>query len=416
VYASANLDERKFENPTKFDVTRDVHDHVGFGQGVHMCMGMHLARREMILLLEALRRRVERFELLGEPTVAMNNTIRAFSHMPIKVHLADEVLEDSTTQVEQENPWLDVVIAKREVAANNVISLELAAVGGEELPAYEAGAHIDVFVKSGLIRQYSLTGDASDRSKYRLGILLDDQSRGGSSTIHETFKEGESIRIGRPRNNFPIQPAAHTLLFAGGIGVTPMLNMAYALEASGASWELHYCGRTLERLAFKSELERFGDKVHVHISSGAQEQKLDVNAVMQNPTDDRHLYVCGPNGFMDYIVEAAQSNGWNADCTHLERFGAEVDTDGEPFTVIAQKSGKQFEVLPGETITEKLADIGIEVNVSCQSGVCGTCLTNVVDGVPDHRDFVQTDVEKASNRQITVCCSRSKSKTLVLDI
>ena len=416
VYASANLDERKFKNPTKFDVTRDVHDHVGFGQGVHMCMGMHLARREMILLLEALRRRVERFELLGEPTVAMNNTIRAFSHMPIKVHLADKVLEDSTTQVAQENPWLEVVIAKREVAANNVISLELAALEGEELPAYEAGAHIDVFVKSGLIRQYSLTGDAADRSKYRLGVLLDDKSRGGSSTIHETFKEGERIRIGRPRNNFPIQPATHTLLFAGGIGVTPMLNMAYALEASGASWELHYCGRTLERLAFTSELKRFGDKVHIHISSGAQEQKLDISAVMQSPSDDRHLYVCGPNGFMDYIVEAAKSNGWKDDCTHLERFGAEVDTDGEPFTVIAQKSGKQFEVLPGETINEKLAANGVDVNVSCQSGVCGTCLINVVDGVPDHRDFVQTDVEKASNRQITVCCSRSKSKTLVLDI
>jgi vanillate O-demethylase ferredoxin subunit len=206
------------------------------------------------------------------------------------------------------------------------------------------------------------------------------------------------------------------LLFAGGIGVTPMLNMAYALEASGASWELHYCGRTLDRLAFKSELERFGDKVHVHISSGAQEQKLDVDAVMQNPSDDRHLYVCGPNGFMDYIVDAAKSNGWKADCIHLERFGAEVDTDGEPFTVIAQKSGKQFEVLPGETITEKLAEIGIDVPVSCQSGVCGTCLTNVVEGVPDHRDFVQTDVEKASNRQLTLCCSRSKSKTLVLNI
>ncbi len=416
VYASANRDERKFANPDQFDVTRDVHDHVGFGQGVHMCMGMHLARREMILLLEALRRRVDRFELLGEPTVAMNNTIRAYANMPVKVHLANDVLEDSTQQVVQENPWLDVVISNRKDAATDVISLELKSADGSPLPAYEAGAHIDVFVKSGLVRQYSLTGDPSDRSKYRLGILLDPNSRGGSSAIHAAFKEGQQIRIAHPRNNFPVQQAAHSILFAGGIGVTPMLNMAYALEASGASWELHYCGRTSDRLAFQAEMDRFGDKVQLHIDSGPKEQALDINAVLQHTADDRHLYVCGPNGFMDFVVDAAQNNGWPSECTHLERFGAEVNTDGASFVVVAQKSGKTFEVAPGETITDKLTENGINVPVSCQSGVCGTCLTPVLDGVPDHRDFVQTDLEKASNKRVAVCCSRSKSKTLVLDL
>jgi vanillate O-demethylase ferredoxin subunit len=205
-------------------------------------------------------------------------------------------------------------------------------------------------------------------------------------------------------------------LFAGGIGVTPMLNMAYALEASGASWELHYCGRTSDRLAFQQEMAGFGDKVKLHIDSGSKEQALDINAVLQHPAKDRHLYVCGPNGFMDFVVDAAQNNGWQAECTHLERFGAEVNTDGASFKVVAQKSGKTFEVAPGETINDKLTKHGIDVPVSCQSGVCGTCLTPVLEGVPDHRDFVQTDLEKASNKRVAVCCSRSKSKTLILDI
>ncbi len=416
VYASANRDERKFDNPDKFDVTRDVHDHVGFGQGVHMCMGMHLARREMILLMEALRRRVERFELLEEPVVAMNNTIRAYAHMPVKVHLATTVLDDSTQVQAADNSWLDVVVASRLDVARGIIGIELKGVDGAQLPSYEAGAHIDVFIKSGLVRQYSLTGDPAQRSSYRLGVLLDPASRGGSAAIHTRFAVGTQIRIGKPRNNFPIQAAAHTLLFAGGIGITPMLNMAYALEASGASWELHYCGRSAERLAFLDELADFGGKVHVHLDNGPTTQALNIDAVLEHSANDRHMYLCGPNGFMDFVVDAAETSGWQSDCVHLERFGAEVNTYGGSFTVVAKKSGLQFEVHSGETINDKLLENGIDVPVSCQSGVCGTCLTNVLEGVPDHRDFVQTDHEKASNQKITVCCSRSKSSTLVLDI
>ncbi len=417
MYASANRDPRKFADPDRFDVNRDVHDHLGFGQGVHMCMGMHLARREIILLLEALRRRVEKFELLGEPVVAMNNTIRAYASMPIKVHLAADVLVDTPKGAEQDDPWLDVTVQNRTDVATDIIGLELASTHGTALPSYEAGAHVDVYVKSGLIRQYSLTGDPADSSKYRLGILLDPKSRGGSTAIHTGFETGAQIKIGRPRNNFPMGAnVAHTILFAGGIGVTPMLNMAYALQASSASWEMHYCGRTADRLAFRDELERFGDKVQVHIDSGTDNQKLDINAVLANAASDKHLYVCGPNGFMDFIVKSAENNAWDESCVHLERFGAEVNTDGAPFTIVAQKSGKSFEVLPGETISQKLEENGIHVQVSCQSGVCGTCLTRVSEGMPDHRDLVQTDLEKASNAQITVCCSRSKTKKLVLDL
>ena len=156
--------------------------------------------------------------------------------------------------------------------------------------------------------------------------------------------------------------------------------------------------------------------MHLHLDDGDAAQKLDIDAVLSHPASDRHLYVCGPNGFMDFVVNAAERATWDTSCVHLERFGAEVDTDGAPFIVVAQKSGKTIEVAPGETIAEQLAAHGIAVQVSCQSGVCGTCLTRVVDGMPDHRDLVQTETEKAGNEQITVCCSRSKTKTLVLDI
>lgn len=416
MFASANRDLNKYPDPARFDITRDVHDHVGFGQGVHMCMGMHLARLEMQSLVRALRRRVARFELTAAPQIALNNSIRGYATMPVRVHFGDQVLHDAD-RIDAASPWLDVTIATRTAAATDIISLELHSADGSPLPAYDAGAHVDVYVKSGLIRQYSLTGDPADRMKYRLGILLDPNSRGGSAAIHAKFQQGAKIRIGRPRNNFPlIADAGHTILFAGGIGITPMLGMAYALERSGASWEMHYCGRTLDRLAFRDELARFGGKVHLHTDDGTKDQQLDINAVLSNAAHDHHLYVCGPNGFMDFIVRSADAHSWTKDTIHLEHFGAEVNTDGAPFTVVAKKSGKTFVVQPGETIAHKLAENSIAVQVSCQSGVCGTCLTRVLEGMPDHRDMVQTDLEKASNAQITVCCSRSKTKKLVLDV
>lgn len=416
MFASACRDPAKYADPTRFDVTRDVHDHVGFGQGVHMCMGMHLARLEIVSLLRALRRRVERFELTAEPQIALNNSIRGYASMPVRVHLAPRILADGPA-VDADTPWLDTVVARRRDAATGIVELEIRSADGKPLPPFEAGAHVDVYVRSGLVRQYSLTGDPRDNSRYRLGVLLDPNSRGGSAAVHAEFAEGRRIRIGRPRNNFPLaSDATHTILLAGGIGVTPMLAMAYALEAQGASWEMHYCGRTDDRLAFREELARFGNKVRIHVDVGAADQRFDAQAVLANPASDRRLYVCGPNGFMDFVVKSAEKAGWSDDCVHLERFGAEVNTEGAPFTVTAARSGKTFEVRPGETIAEKLAANGIEPRVSCQSGVCGTCLTPVVSGMPDHRDLVQTDLEKASNARIAICCSRSKTWTLVLDI
>ncbi|MCB1337835.1 MAG: cytochrome P450/oxidoreductase [Maritimibacter sp.] len=418
MFASANRDPRKWDDPDRFDVTRDVHDHVGFGQGVHMCLGMHLARLELTALFEALLRRVKRFELTEEPKVAFNNSIRAFSYMPTRIELLDEIADIPQIWTSNaEDDWIDVTVSRRTPAATDILALELTSATRAPLPPFGPGDHIDVQIQSGLIRQYSLAGDPGLEGPYRLGVLLDPDSRGGSARVHGDFAVGKTVRIGRPRANFPLNMEAdHSILFAGGIGITPMLSMAYALDRAGKSFELHYSGRSADRLAFTDELARFGDRVRYHLDDGPRAQMLDVGEVLASPTARTHVYCCGPNGFMDFVIHAAEKRGWATENLHLERFGAEVNTDGAPFTVVAAKSGKTFEVAPGERISEKLIENGIEVAMSCQSGVCGTCVTKVLDGMPDHRDMVLTDLEKASNRQITVCCSRSKTKKLVLDI
>lgn len=417
MYASANRDERKFADPDRFDVTRDVHDHLGFGSGVHMCMGMHLARLEIVSLLQALARRVKTIALDGTPVVAMNNTIRAYASLPVVVEADDSAADTADAAPQPERETLTVRVARRELAAQDVVAIELESADGGPLPPVEPGAHVDVRVTSELLRQYSLCNDPTVSGRYRLGVLLDPNSRGGSAAVHATFHVGQVVEIGRPRNNFPLRlDAAHTVLFAGGIGITPILAMAHALHAAGRSFELHYCGRSVARLAFRDELERFGPRVQVHVDDGPESQHLHIDTVLADPAPDRHLYVCGPNGFMDFVTHAARRLGWSEDTVHLERFGAEVNTDGAPFTVVAARSNVSFEVQPGERIAEKLIEHGIEVRMSCQSGVCGTCVTRVIDGMPDHRDHVQTASEKASNRTITVCCSRSKTRRLVLDI
>ena len=420
IYASANRDERKYKNPNQFDIQRDVHDHVGFGQGVHMCMGMHLARLEIISLLQALIPRVKRFVLDGEPTVAMNNTIRAYASMPVCLELDESYKKasgDGSSVSVSDLAWLDLQVFQRVETAKDIIELTLRLPDGAELPGFEAGAHIDVQIRDGLVRQYSLCGDAENKNEYRLGILRDPASRGGSEAIHDTFEVGRLIKVASPRNNFPLQTESdHSILLAGGIGITPMLSMAYALKHQSRSFELHYCVKSDDRIAFAAELESFGDAVNIYLDTSADAQRFKIDRVLGKPRDSHHVYVCGPGGFIDFVADSAHSLRWNPECVHSERFGAEINTDGQPFTVTAQKSGISFVVQPSQTIVDGFRKHNIHVPVSCQSGVCGTCLVDVISGTPDHRDLVQTDFEKASNTKMTVCCSRSQTNELVLDI
>ncbi|TFL14367.1 oxidoreductase [Pusillimonas caeni] len=315
---------------------------------------------------------------------------------------------------------LTVKVVNKVQEAEEIVSLELASVDGKPLPSFSAGAHIDVYIRDGLIRQYSLLNDSAEQHRYVIGVLRDPESRGGSIAVHDDIKQGDTIQISSPKNHFELVQAKRTLLFAGGIGVTPILCMARRLSHIGADFEMHYNSRTPERMAFRDAIGKssFADKVHFHFDNGDDSQKLDLAPLLANPQPDTHLYVCGPTGYIDFVVNTAKQAGWPSDHVHLEYFGAaEVDTSGDTsFEVKIASTGQVFTIPADKPITQVLDDAGVFIPVSCEEGVCGTCLTRVLEGTPDHRDLYLTDAEHEANDQFTPCCSRSKSPMLVLDI
>ncbi|KJK07475.1 Phthalate 4,5-dioxygenase oxygenase reductase subunit [compost metagenome] len=315
---------------------------------------------------------------------------------------------------------IDVVVVSRNNEAQDICSYELAAVDGSPLPAFSAGAHIDVQLPDGLIRQYSLCNHPEERHRYLIGVLKDSASRGGSRSLHEQVHNGAQLRISEPRNLFPLAHGARrSLLFAGGIGITPILCMAEHLAHTGADFELHYCARSSERAAFVERIRTapFADRLFLHFDEQPQ-TALNAAQVLANPQADVHLYVCGPGGFMQHVLDSARAQGWQEDRLHREYFAAApVDTGNDgSFSVQVGSTGQVFEVPAEQSVVQVLERHGIEIAMSCEQGICGTCLTRVLDGVPEHRDLFLTEEEQARNDQFTPCCSRSKTPLLVLDI
>jgi vanillate O-demethylase ferredoxin subunit len=312
-----------------------------------------------------------------------------------------------------------VRVAAKVREADGICSYELVRLDGAPLPPFDAGAHIDVHLANGQVRQYSLCNPPHETHRYLIGVLRDPGSRGGSVAMHETVHTGSILSIGAPRNHFPLADAPHTVLAAGGIGVTPILAMAEALAAQGASFEMHYCARSPERAAFRERIatSRFSGHARFHYDSGDAQQRFDVPAYTAVP-DGSRLYVCGPAGFIAHVLETARARGWPEAQLHVEYFaGAVVDTSGDqPFDVRLASSGQLLTVPPERTVLQVLAAHGVEVPYACEEGVCGTCVTRVLDGVPDHRDLYLTDEEHAANDQFTPCCSRAKTRMLVLDL
>jgi vanillate O-demethylase ferredoxin subunit len=321
----------------------------------------------------------------------------------------------STTQT------LQVRVARKAVEAQDIVTLELVAADGRALPAFSAGSHVDVQLPGGITRQYSLCNDPQETHRYLIGVLRDPASRGGSRAVHDGVKEGDVLQISTPRNHFPLaHDASKHLLLAGGIGVTPILCMAERLAIMGAAFEMHYAARAPERTAFRKRIEAstFADRVHFHYDNGDAAQKLNLQALLATPQAGTHLYVCGPKGYMDAVLGTARAQGWPQEQLHYEFFGAEVaksDSDAG-FEIKLASSGRVIMVPRDQTATQALAAAGVEVMVSCEQGVCGTCLTRVLEGVPDHKDSYLTPEEQAANDQFTPCCSRAKTPQLVLDL
>ena len=316
---------------------------------------------------------------------------------------------------------LSVRVTRKAVEAEDICSFELASVDGSPLPAFSAGSHVDVQLPGGLTRQYSLCNDPAEGHRYLIGVLRDPASRGGSVAMHEQVQEGTLLQISPPKNHFALaHEAPRHLLLAGGIGVTPILCMAERLAATGAAFEMHYAARSRARTAFFDRIQAsaFASQVAFHFDDGAPTQKLDIAAVLAAQPADTHLYVCGPKGFMDAVLGTARAAGWPESRIHFEFFGAEVQPqagDGS-FEVQLASSGRVITVGPEQTVLAALEKAGVVVPSSCEQGVCGTCLTRVISGTPDHRDQYLLPEEQAAGDQFLPCCSRSKTPRLVLDL
>lgn len=314
-----------------------------------------------------------------------------------------------------------VRVARKTAEAEGICSFELVRTDGQPLPAFAAGSHVDIEIPGGFTRQYSLCNDPAETHRYLIAVLRDAGSRGGSVAMHDHVSEGDVLSISAPKNHFALAHDARShLLLAGGIGVTPLLCMAERLAHVGAEFEMHYCTRSRARTAFMQRIAatEFAARVAFHFDDGPDAQRLNLAALLSSPTPGRHVYVCGPKGFMDAVLGAARANGWPEAQIHHEFFGATVAarSDDGSFAVKLGSSGRVIPVAADRTVVQALAEAGVSVATSCEQGVCGTCLTRVIEGMPDHRDMYLTPEEQAAGDQFLPCCSRSKTPLLVLDL
>ena len=314
-----------------------------------------------------------------------------------------------------------VRVERKQVEAVDVFSYQLVSADEQRLPTFAAGSHIDVHLAKGLTRQYSLCNDPAESHHYLIAVLKDHASRGGSETMHRVVREGDLLTISAPRNHFPLAPGGKSsLLFAGGIGITPILCMSERLARTGEDFQMHYCTRSHERTTFRHRIARsaFSEKVHFHLDDGCEEQRLDLEALLGNPREYVHVYVCGPTGFINAVLAKARGHGWPEPQLHYEFFGTNLVKTGSDngFDVKLASSGRIVRVAKNQSVVQALEAAGVNVTTSCEQGVCGACLTRVLEGEPDHRDTYLTVEERTQNRDFLPCCSRAKSSLLVLDL
>lgn len=302
--------------------------------------------------------------------------------------------------------------------ADDVISLDLRPIATAALPAFTAGSHIELQLRNGLSRNYSLANPQHERHRYCVGVLKEPVGRGGSRFIHEMVRAGDILRISPPRNNFPLVEAAEGSVFiAGGIGITPIWCMVQRLVELGRKWKLFYAVRSRRRAAFLDEILALDDarNVHLHCDDERDGAFINVGAIVQDVVPGTHVYCCGPLPLLAAFERATA--GLPADTVHVEYFAAKepVAVSGG-FDVVLARSGRSVFVPAHSTILDALLAAGIAVGHSCLEGVCGTCETKVLEGIPDHRDMVLSAQERASNRTMMICCSGSRTERLVLDL
>ncbi|MFE7572815.1 PDR/VanB family oxidoreductase [Streptomyces sp. NPDC057539] len=306
-------------------------------------------------------------------------------------------------------------VTRRAEAADGVLALTLARPEGGPLPVWRPGAHIELLLRDGLVRHYSLCGDPADRSGWRIAVLLAPESRGGSAYVHDKLHAGVSVRVAGPRENFVFRPAARCLFVAGGIGITPLLPMVAAAEAAGVEWRLLYGGRSLASMAFLDELAVYGDAVRV-----VPQDRLglpDLDEYLGTPHEQTMVYCCGPAPMLAAVEDRCRP--WPAGTLQAERFqAAELPSPvrESAFDVVLSRSDLTLRVPAERSILEVAREAGAPVLSSCAEGICGTCETEVLEGEPDHRDSVLSPEERESGETMMICVSRARGPRLVLDL
>ena len=317
---------------------------------------------------------------------------------------------------------LELVLRQVRMEATGIHSFEFVDPDGNELPAFTPGAHIDVHIAPGVVRQYSLCNSPEERHRYVVAVLRDEAGRGGSRGMHETLRVPNRVKVSVPRNNFPLADGARkVILIAGGIGVTPLKAMVHQLEAERRDYALHYCAKGPEYAAFEAELRGIArtGTVQCHFDGGNPKNGLDIANLLEHPEPDTHIYYCGPGGFMEACKQAAAH--WPQASVHCEHFKAPVQkarSEGASptagYAVELARSGLTLTVASDQNLAEVLQQAGAPVETSCQSGLCGTCKVRHLSGEVDHQDFILDEGERESF--MTPCVSRGCGGTLVLDL
>jgi vanillate O-demethylase ferredoxin subunit len=304
--------------------------------------------------------------------------------------------------------------------AEGILAFELRPIDDAPLPAFSAGAHIDVVLPGGDVRCYSLCNDPAETHRWCIGVLREPASRGGSRHLHEAVRPGDVLTVGAPRNQFALdESAAANVFVAGGIGITPILAMIARSRALGTPWTLHYAARTRRHAAFLERLQALAaecsGRVLLHFDDEAGGRRIDLGRVAAELPPDAHIYCCGPAGMLQGFDAATA--GLPAARVHKEHFAAaRAAATAGGYSVVLARSGRTLQVAAGETLLDCLIAAGADPMHSCRQGVCGTCEVKVLEGVPDHRDMVLSDTERAANDRMMPCCSGARSARLVLDL
>lgn len=329
----------------------------------------------------------------------------------------------SVTGATTEPELIRVRIARARPEALDVRGFDLVQERGGSLPGFKAGAHVDVHItlpdRRRVVRSYSLCGPPSDQPySYRIAVLYEEHGTGGSRHLHEGMREGYVLDIAPPKNYFELKSdATHTVLVAGGIGITPILAMAYELAEQDKLFELHYVARTADHMALRKEVEEAaGKRALFYFDGGNPANGMDLGVVLGSPAEGKHVYVCGPKGLIEATRERALARGYDEGAVHSEIFTPPAPLPGDgPITVIARRSGITVPVAKGTSILEALLAAGVKTDFDCKMGICGTCAAQVLEGTPDHRDSSLLKSERAAGKMCT-CVSRALTPSLVLDL